>query len=92
MTATNFGQQNPDEMFRTKYLVDKLSGKFQIDQKYLAIMQEDDRNYLMRKTGMTAIGSRFKLKPLDSDSRMMQSAGKEIMMQEDEFGNAEKQQ
>lgn len=28
-------------------------------------MEEEDRDYLMRKTGMSAFGSRFKLKPLE---------------------------
>ena len=89
MTMNNFGSVNPDELYRTKYLVDKLSGKFQIDEKYLAIMPEDERNYLMRKTGMSAIGSRFKLKPLDSDPRIM-SPGKEIFAEDEEFGSSDK--
>lgn len=41
-------------------------------------MPEEERNYLMRKTGMSSLGSRFKLKPLDSNPRI-ESPFKEII-------------
>lgn len=42
-----------NEMYRTKYLVDKVSGKFNIDKRYLAMMPEGEQQYLMGKTGMS---------------------------------------
>lgn len=41
-------------------------------------MPEEERNYLMRKTGMSSLGSWFKLKPLDSNPRI-ESPFKEII-------------
>lgn len=53
-------------------------------------MPEEERNYLMRKTGMSSLGSRFKLKPLDSDPRI-QSPFKETLAHDEEFGVTEKE-